>query len=117
MKPKREYGQPVPQNPRYDFEAFISRIKNLDFREMEIAVSSAIRMAERESNGAGSVAARESGSLSFLSRLKELSDFLNGNMPPKGLVFDRKHYIEIASLLVAKGQFKQEVLSVLKKPF
>jgi hypothetical protein len=116
MKSKRPYGYPVPINPRYDFDAFIERVKFLDLHEIIMKASGACGSAERESyDRPGAVNARESGSVTFASRLKDLLFFLNtGALPNTNFSSDNQIYKEIAESLVAKGQLKKEVLDLFK---
>ena len=115
MKNKKPYGYPTLPNPRYDFDAFIQRVKMLNYDEIIIKASAACSGAENASfDRPGAVQARESGSLDFVSRLKDLLFFLRSGALPNSLSMDCRVYKEIAELLVAKGQFKKEILDLFK---
>jgi hypothetical protein len=114
MKNRRPYGQPVPTLLQYDFEAFVQKVKNLDWDEIKIRAASACASAEKASSGRGSLAAREGGSVEFARKAGDLSYFLHyGTMPASNWV-DAGIYKEIAESLVAKGQWKNEALSQFK---
>jgi hypothetical protein len=116
MKSKRPYGMPPPYNPRYDFNTFVQRIKHLDLDQMIMKVGSWAGTARNESyDRPGAISARDSGSLEFASRLDDLLFFLGqGALPGGGRSPDAGIYKEIAELLVAKGQFKKEILDLFK---
>jgi hypothetical protein len=116
MKHKKPYGYPVAMNPRYDFDAFVQRVKLLDLAEIIIKASAACDSAERASyDRPGAVSARESGSMVFANRLKDLLFFLNcGALPNTIFSMDTEVYKEIAESLVTKGQFKKEILDLFK---
>lgn len=107
---------PVPPNPRYDFDAFVQRVKALDYAEMIMKASAACAAAENSSyDRPGAVAAREGGSIMFANRLKELLFFLNhGALPTQATFNDTGLYREIAESFVAKGQWNKEVLDLFK---
>jgi hypothetical protein len=98
-------------NPRYDFDAFVQRIKLLDRHEMIRKADAACGGAENASyDRPGAVNARESGSTIFASRLKDLLYFLHYGSLPNSLFSDTALYKEIAESLVAKGQWNKNAL-------
>ena len=106
---------PVPQNPRYDFEAFAQRVKMLDWHEIVAKADAACAGAESASyDRPGAVRARESGSTLFSARLKDLLFFLRNGALPSSQFSDTALYKEIAESLVAKGQWKKEALDLFK---
>jgi len=114
---KREYGRPVPPDPRYDFEAFAQRIKSLDWHEIVSKANSACASAENASyERRGAVKARDSGSTIFAARLKDLLFFLHHRGLPNSTFSDVALYKEIAESLVAKGQWDKNVLGLFKAP-
>ena len=97
---------------KYSFEAFIERVKSLDYPEILDAGEAACASAERASYAVrGAVATRAAGSTDYARRIKRFLFFMRqGRLPGSDGDADFTAFKEVAECLVTKRQFKPEVL-------
>jgi hypothetical protein len=96
----------------YSFEAFIERVKPLQYEEMLVEAQKACAHAEAVSFGRkGCVAHREAGSCRFAADLKAFIFFMSHFAVPRGHEGDLLLYRPIVEKLVESGKFKKDTLS------
>jgi hypothetical protein len=99
---------------RSGFNAFLKRVRTLDYEAMIIEGCAACTAAQYASGGnLGVPRSLRSGGSIFTSRVRDLLFFLRNRALPAGaFVPDLRIYKEIAETLIAKGQLEKEVLAI-----
>jgi hypothetical protein len=102
---------------QFDKQAFLNRIKDLDWHQMIDITSKEVGHVESISyNIKGAVKNREQGSVGYIDFLKGFLFWLSNGIKPAGLSNDEfRTFRPICEKLIEKKQLKPEALSVFKK--
>jgi hypothetical protein len=101
---------------RYDFDAFLSRMAELDYLQILTTADAECASVERASFGKkGAVRQRELGSVKYASRIKAFLYFMRfGSRPGSATDSEFQSYRVVAEALVKKEQFKPSILDLFK---
>jgi hypothetical protein len=105
--------KPIPNRNRFDFDAFIDSIIELDFRQMFQTLDQECKRVEASMTGRGGPQARADGGGDYVARLKRVGFWFHNGKPPPGDSREVAACRRIAVKLIEKGQMKPEVLDAL----
>ncbi len=107
---------PIEMEAPYDFDAFLTRMVPLAYREMMAEAEEEVVRAERGTSGVrGAPAKRAAGATQYAARIKAFLWFMREHTKPGSASAEEfARYRRVVKALVDRGEFRPEALKVFE---